>query len=400
LTALIVLAALLSAEANPAFADAKLEGTNPAQWRLVWNSDPATSATVAWNTAEAGETHRVLLRKADVEKDTVIEAERNGRYSAKSPDLFFHPVNLTDHEQATKYLVTIESDGKQSPPMYFFTAPADDVPVSFVFGADSRSGHKERRQVNAMLAKMLAESYAGDRVPISAFAHGGDFVYDGRNLEQWSRWMSDHELTTAADGQLLPIVPARGNHDGGEMFNEIFAFPPGDADYYAFDLGSQVRLITLNTETSLSGDQRKWLQSELETYRPQRRWLVPQYHRPAWPAVKWPWLNQGQWVPLFEQYNVDLVCEGDGHNIKRTVPIRDFKADPTGVVYIGEGGLGVGQRTPKVDRWYLSSPDANAGEGHHVQLLTFDKEKITYRVVMLGGEIYDEHFIPVRKAEK
>lgn len=382
-----------------AWADAKLEGTNPAQWRLIWTDNPATSATLSWNTAAAGEVHRVHLQAEGAEQATVIDAARNGRYTAKSPELYFHHARLTDLEPATKYLVTIESDGQRSPPMYFITAPSEDVPVSILYGADSRSGWKARRQMNAMLARMVAESTQAGRDPILAFAHGGDFIQSGARLDEWSRWMSDHELTVGADGRLLPIIPTRGNHDIGKLFNEIFDFPAKDKNYYAINLGPQVRLVTLNTETSVTGKQLKWLKSELDSARRKHRWLVVQYHRPAFPAVKVPWISLTSWVPLFEQYNVDLVCEGDGHCIKRTPPLRDFAIDPTGVVYIGEGGLGVAQRTPKAGRWYLQEPQAKIGQGHHVQLLTFDREKITYRVVLLGGEVFDTHHLPVRKLE-
>ncbi len=397
---LLLALAFISGDVSRAWADAALEGTNPAQWRLVWTTDPDTSATLCWNTVEAGEQHRVLLRQDGSDDETpleiIVEASRNGRYSAKSPDLFFHHVHLSDLEPATKYHVVFESDGKRSPAMFFVTAPVDDAPVSLLFGADSRSGLEARRQMNAMLAKMFTESQKAERAPILAFAHGGDFVMDGRTLKQWSQWMSDHELTTGADGRMMPIIPARGNHDGGKLFNEIFAFPPGDKNYFITDLGPQVRLITLNTETSVSGDQLEWLKTELPASRAEKRWLLTQYHRPAFPAVKQPWLNLMAWVPQFEKYDVDMACEGDGHNIKRTAPIRDFKIDPTGVVYIGEGGLGVGQRTPKKNRWYLNTSQAKTGQGHHVQLLTFDRKQLAYRVVMLGGEVFDEYFRPVR----
>lgn len=393
----ILLTCWSAAQTSVATADQPLEGTKPAQWRLVWTSDPSSTATLCWNTAEPGEQHRVLVREDGSDEPTMVDAIRSGRYSAKQPTLFFHHVVLNDLQPATKYFVTMESDGNQSPEMFFVTAPSDDVPLSLLFGADSRSGHQARREMNAMLANMLAESWASERVPIFALAHGGDFVYDGRDLTQWSRWMSDHELTVTGEGQMLPIIPARGNHDGGKLFNEIFAFPPKDKNYYRLDLGPQIRLITLNTEVSVAGDQRKWLSAELAASRPEKRWLLVQYHRPAFPAVKQPWLNLVHWVPLFEKHNVDLVCEGDGHNIKRTMPIRDFQADPTGVAYIGEGGLGVGQRTPKQNRWYLNSPQSSTGQGHHVQLLTFDHQQLSYRAVLLGGEVFDEHNWPVRK---
>ena len=43
-----------SSSAATSWADATLEGTNPAQWRLVWKSDPATSANYVLEHARSG----------------------------------------------------------------------------------------------------------------------------------------------------------------------------------------------------------------------------------------------------------------------------------------------------------------------------------------------------------
>ena len=204
-----------------------------------------------------------------------------------------------------------------------------------------------------MMARMVAEQTAAGRPEILALAHGGDFIVNGPDLGQWLVWLDNHELTTGDDGRLLPLIPTRGNHDMGPIFNQVFDFPTDDENYYALSLGSELRLATLNTETSTAGDQREWLASELAANRWNHRWYVCQYHKPAFPAVKVPSGALTNWVPLFEEYQIDLACEADGHVIKRTAPIRDMKIDPAGVVYIGEGGLGVGQRTPKTHRWYL-----------------------------------------------
>ena len=247
-----------------------------------------------------------------------------------------------------------------------------------------------RRQDNTMMAELVAASHENSNPAddLLAFAHGGDYIVSGTNLEQWSVWLSDHELTTGKDGRMLPVIPARGNHDKGKIFNEVFGFPDDDLNYYAINIGPEVRFVTLNTETSTAGDQAKWLDGELEHSRPNYRWLLAQYHRPAFPAVKEPSTALQSWVPLFEKYNVDLVCESDGHNIKRTVPIRGGKADESGVVYIGEGGLGVPQRTPKTDRWFLESPGM-ADQGHHVFVLTFEEDKLKGKCILLGGKIRD-----------
>ena len=138
-----------------------------------------------------------------------------------------------------------------------------------------------------------------------------------------------------------------------------------------------------------------WLEEILQSSRPDYRWLIAQYHKPVYPAVKSPGSGQKSWVPLFEKYNLDLACESDGHNIKRTVPIRDGKPADDGVVYIGEGGLGVSQRTPKPGRWFLQPPGM-ADQGSHVFLLTFTPDHLLGQCVLLNGEIRDRFLIKPR----
>ncbi|MCA9258694.1 MAG: metallophosphoesterase family protein [Planctomycetales bacterium] len=401
----MVLAAMLSGsvckasgDAEPAVAS-RLQNDEPRHCRCLWTVDPTTAATISWSTLTDAGPHLVRFRLAGTGPWHDLPAHRNGRFTGDEMELHYHHARLRDLTPGSDYQVVCVSAARESRIYTFRTAPIDDVPVSLLFGADSRSDREARRKMNAMLANMVAESYSAKRAPILALAHGGDYVVDGNRIDLWNGWLSDYEATTSQD-RLLPLIPARGNHDVGKIFNELFDFDPQFRDYYAIDLGSQIRFVTLNTETSVAGDQTKWLDQELRTSRPEYRWLVAQYHRPAIAAVKLPFRALTYWVPLFEKYNLDLACEGDGHCIKRTAPIRRNQVDSTGVVYIGEGGLGVEQRAPKVDRWFLREPHGKAGEGHHVQLLTFGPEAIQYRAVLMGGEIFDDHRIPVRGAAK
>ncbi|TWU22253.1 Calcineurin-like phosphoesterase [Novipirellula galeiformis] len=380
-------------------ADAPLEGTKPAHWRVTWNSDPATSATISWSTAESGSQHTLRYRVKGSDQDEGVVAAISGRFTGGQVELYYHHVRLTDLKPSTNYEVQMTSDGEASPVFYFLTAPDNDRPFSMMHGGDSRSDQKERRSMNQMMSQMLSRSFANEDPAddILALAHGGDYIVSGPNVAQWSMWLSDHELTVTEDNRLLPVIPARGNHDRGKPFNEVFGFPDDDPNYYAIDITPAARFVTLNTEISTAGDQAQWLEKELASSRAQYRWLVAQYHTPVFPAVKGPSSALQSWVPLFEKYDVDLVCEADGHNIKRTVPIRDGKHDESGVVYIGEGGLGVGQRTPKTDRWFLQSPGM-ADKGSHVFLLTFGEEAIEGKCVLLGGEVRDRFRRPWRAA--
>ncbi|WP_404309819.1 purple acid phosphatase family protein [Neorhodopirellula lusitana] len=374
-----------------AIAAAPLIGTQPAQWRVVWTDDPSTTATVSWSTAAAGKSHTLRFRVKGTDESPSAQLAESGRYTGGESELYYHHVRLTELQPATAYEVQMISDADQSPVFYFVTAPSTDREFSILHGGDSRSDHKVRRHVNKMIASLVASSYYNNDLAddILAFAHGGDYVVTGTKMDLWSAWLSDHELTAGPDGRLLPVIPARGNHDKGKPFNEVFGFPDEDLNYYGISIGPQVRFTTLNSETSTAGDQAKWLKVELKESRASHRWLLAQYHRPVYPAVKTPGPGLKSWVPLFEKYNVDLVCEADGHNIKRTVPIRDGVKDETGVVYIGEGGLGVPQRTPKPERWFLNSPGM-ADKGHHVFVLKFTQEALQGTCLLEDGTVRDQ----------
>lgn len=62
---------------------------------------------------------------------------------------------------------------------------------------------------------------------------GGDYIFDGHSWNEWTEWRTDHELLTQRDGQILPIVPARGNHEAsGLLFDEIWNTPGNAGENY------------------------------------------------------------------------------------------------------------------------------------------------------------------------
>ncbi len=375
--------------------------------RVMFMHDPATKASIAWTTSdELFDSHSVhwdtVSRGGDPAKYahrthqvrshpyTLVDVDRKNRI----PKNIGHSVLLEDLQPATTYYFVVVSGKHVSREFHFNTAPADDRPVRFIFGGDSRRGpkwpavHEDRRRVNRMIAGLVEQ-----HPDILAFVHGGDYCAKA----EWTfmtDWLSDQELTTSPSGRLLPIIPARGNHDRQAVFEEIFYWPDRKHGYYyATELSGNLVLITLNTEISHGGDQRDWLAETLEGYRRgPRRWIVPSYHVPAWGSVKE--FAQGasqrqHWVPLFEEHQVDLVLESDHHSLKRTLPIYREKHDrEKGIVYIGDGGLGVPQRDPDPKRWYLQPPGMT-GKAHHVHLLTVTSGKIEGVALGLDGKELD-----------
>ena len=363
--------------------------------RSTWKEDPQTKATISWSTKSAGSSHTVYLStKSQKGKlsgyKMKVKAEANGEFTGSKGTCFYHHARVKGLKPSTKYYFVMVSNKTVSKEYYFITAPDDDRTFTLLFGGDSRSGKSARQSVNKMMSGLQSKDKN-----LIALAHGGDFINSGRNWGQWNSWLSDNELLIAKDGRVLPIIPAKGNHDGGKIIFEVFDLV-GKPFYFTTQLSGNATLITLDTNISGGGNQAQFLKTELEKNKGSK-WLLAQYHRPLYPAVKSPAKHKVFWCPLFEKYNLDVGLEADGHNIKRTVPIRKDKHDPKGVVYVGEGGLGVGQRTPKKDRWYLKSPGM-ADKGHHVMILEFNKKNtIDYQVMLLNGKIRDRYTFKPKK---
>ena len=389
--------------ASCAFADSG-ENQNPyapKHLRVSWTADPATSATISWSSLKPTNQSFVKYRVKNSNEKYSITPATQGRFLSEKDELHYHHGHIADLAPDTMYEIQITDDERTSAAYFFTTASGIDRSFSLLHGGDSRSDQTTRQKMNLMIAGLVKASCEDNNLgnDILALAHGGDYVADGSNLSQWSKWMDDHELTIGADGRMLPVIPARGNHDKSEIFNQVFGFKEKHKNYYALNLNPTVRFVTLNTEISTAGDQAKWLNRELKKSRPKHRWVLSQYHRPAYPAVKAPGTALQSWVPVFEKYNVDLVCEADGHNIKRTIPIRGNVQDPEGVVYIGEGGLGVAQRTPKVDRWYLQPPGMS-DSASHVFVLSFEADSLKGKCIRLDQTVADEFTLKPRKIEK
>lgn len=375
--------------------------------RVLFMDDPSTKASIAWTTSdELFEFHRVhwdtqprggdpanyAFRTDQVRSHpyTLVSDDRDNRI----PQNIGHSVLLEELEPATTYYFIVVSGPHVSREFHFVTAPADERPFKLLFGGDSRRGpkwpavHEERRRVNRLVASLVEQ-----HPEVVAFVHGGDFCAKA----EWTfltDWLSDLELATTPSGRLLPIIPARGNHDRQVGFEEVFHWPGRKTNYYyATELSKRLVLITLNTEMSHGGDQRDWLAATLARYRASGpRQILVSYHVPAWGSVKD--FAQGasqrqHWVPLFEEHRVDLVLESDHHSLKRTLPIYQERHDPErGIVYIGDGGLGVPQRDPDPSRWYLQSPGMTSN-GHHVHLLDVSAETIRGEAIGLDGAVLD-----------
>ena len=377
--------------------------------RVLWMKNPSREAVISWTTRQPGETHRVYVDAQSHGRQASAYGRRedsfkNGMFTMLPVDEqfvkpgYYHHVHLKGLEPGTRYHVLIESDGQFSRPLNFITALENDVPFQLVFGGDSRIQgstpyeHTDRRKMNDRIRTLFEEN-----PQVLAFIHGGDYC-ERAEWRYLDAWLGDHERVITQDGRMLPIIPARGNHDVQVGFEEMFPWPEMERSYYyTTQLSPAMAMVTLNTEISMGGDQRNWLRDELPGLRAANRWLLASYHRPAYPSVRN--MQDGEsrrrnFVPHFEENNIDLVCESHDHALKRTVPIRDGKHDPeNGIIYIGDGGLGVPQRTPDPNRWWFKGGDAVTKSAHHVHLFDVGETEFRARAFGMDGDVLDDFSI-------
>lgn len=361
--------------------------------RVVFENDPAHQARIVVTSTDKQIRHTLYFD--DVAHHDDLKDYKYRLTFNQTKSYFFgggdvsHWIDVEKLRPDTAYYFVVATEDAVTDPLYFKTAPLKAENLKLLFGGDSRSDREMRRHMNRVMREVFSSN-----PELVALVHGGDYVENGLSYKQFDEWLDDHQETTLADGRVLPIIPTRGNHEfNPKLLNAIFG-NPGNGDNYFLTRIGDFSLLTLNTEISHTGKQQQWLESTLFEVAQDSRWVVTNYHRPAFPAVKSPGKSRQEWVPLFDQYSVDLAVESDGHTLKRTAPIRAEVIDPLGTVYVGEGGLGVPQRIPaKADEWYFQG--GLTASKHHVQLLTVSAERMDFDVIDEGALLIDHYeFLP------
>lgn len=130
----------------------------------------------------------------------------------------------------------------------------------------------------------------------------------------------------------LSVIATLGNHDiqddGGRSTVDFFGLPGA---WYQSTINS-VDFFVLDANRPEEPEQKDWLREALA--QSEAPWKVVLFHQPAFSCSQ----HDGdprivdQWVPVFEEFEVDLVVSSHDHNYQR------FVVGPTAYVVSGGGG--------------------------------------------------------------
>ena len=353
------------------------------KYRLVWNEDPATNITVAWDQHENANSV-VMYGTADHGKEFwKYNLSKKADRILEKYEMNTHFAKLTNLESDHAYYFVIKDDFGVSERYWFRTAP--DMPKSFTFvaGGDTKSegeALEAGRASNRLVAKLR---------PLFVMFNGDFCSGNGTVPDRWHTWLKDwHELTTTADGRMIPIFPVHGNHENGDHanLNYIFNAPYQDNDsskiYYSLSFGGDFfHVIALNSSVDEGGAQRDWLQEDLKTHK-DYSFKIAGYHKPFWPHTSSKAENEyqyNQWAKMFYDYGLDMSMDGDSHMSKITYPLRPdstsadsfmgyVRDDGKGTMFLGEGSWGAHPRAIDDDKpWTIKSFSGNQIKWFHVQ---------------------------------
>jgi len=352
------------------------------KYRLVWTDDPTTSITVAWDQHE--------MANPVVYYDIEDHGRKFWKYgSSKTADRILEKYEMSNHfaklenlRADQKYYFVIKDDNGVSERYWFRTAPAVPQPFTFIAGGDTKSSDdplEAGRASNRIVSKLR---------PLFVMFNGDFCSGDGTSPERWHTWLTDwHELSTTADGRMIPIFPVHGNHENGDHanLNYIFNAPYQENDssriYYSLSLGGDFfHMIALNSEIDEGGIQKDWLEEDLKAYE-DFTFKIAGYHKPFWPHTSRKRENEyqyNQWAHLFYDYGLDISLDGDSHMSKITYPLRPdstsedsfmgfVRDDEKGTLFVGEGSWGAFPRVNDDDKpWTIQSYSANQVKWFHV----------------------------------
>lgn len=382
------------------------EFTDISTLRMAWNEDPTSTATIVWDGMT--KTNAVVYY-GEADKGRKYKKYAYSEKPYRSLDFYemnTQYVKLKNLKPDQNYYFVIKDSGGLSERFWFKTASAEPKPFTFVAGGDTKSFEEALeagRSSNRVVSKLrpLFVLFSGD------FTSG-----NGTDPDSWKLWLRDwHSLTTTQDNRLIPIVAVQGNHEGGNManLNIIFDTPFQQNDsssvYYSWTLGGDFfHLIAINSQINQGGDQRKWLENDLEKHQ-SNTFKVAAYHKPFFPHTTRKRENEyqyKQWAFLFYKYGLDISFDADSHMHKITYQLKPdtlstdrimgfVRDDENGTMFVGEGSWGAHPRPNDDDKaWTLASGSFNQIKWLHVYPEN-EKEEAYIKIYTVITASYNEN---------
>lgn len=357
----------------------------PEQIILTWTEDPSTSQTITWLISAD---LPAQIQYVDEERFRIdnfsLGKELNVEGIPFAGNDFRYTVNINGLKPDTTYLYRVGGEGFWSEILSFTTA-ADTDEFSFLYMGDVQGEYTEW----ANYLDVIYDSHP----EISFSLLGGDLTNNGSDEKEWGEFLDAASTLFSR----IPLMPTLGNHDG-IMYKNFFALPVNgpqglEGEFYSFDYGN-AHFVVLNSNNNTNQKAREWLIQDLKTS--DKTWKFVLFHHPAYPAYD---DRKGidrsirnNWIPILEEYGVDIVLVGHQHEYMRTYKIlqdniqRDLEKE--GVIYI-MGNASSKKYISDTSYPYIAIKNASS----NYQIFDIKDKQLSFTAKTTDGEIIDSFIL-------
>ena len=297
--------------------------------------------------------------------------------TSNTTDHRFRLLGLEKNTEYEYYLSSILGDLTQK---YFFTTNHDIVknnPLNITAVGDFSLLNANQLQIVSQMQRIKPDILLGL----------GDCAYNSGTLQEFDdNFLSPYQPLIAE----APMYATMGNHDylteNGGPYKTVFEFPVKSSateDYYVENYDTaQIFSLNGNIDYSAGSAQYNWFQSALASS--DKKWKIVMIHQPPYSSGSHGSTSnmEDSLIPLFDQYQVDLVLSGHDHGYERS-------QDSSGVTYIVSGGGGSPlyslSNTNLFSQYYLATYN-------FVNIKIYSKKIIT-QAIDETGYIFDQYTI-------
>lgn len=381
--------------------------------RQIVAQDNSTSRTIMWQSDNSEADAVIEYRLEGAEKTQTIGATDKA-FTDDGSTTYIHEATLTGLTPNTKYEYRVGYGTDRRSDWYRLETAGASVYDVLIY-PDSQSGDYSQWE------EIVKNSAL--RTPRTAlYISMGDLVDNGEHAYQWRTWLNSIRPLSAN----VPLATTLGNHEMYTLdwkmrepyaYLNYFAVPPNGNEifnrrYYSYDFGD-VHYVVLDTmlyesnhednhdthHPDLYDVQVQWLRQDLIANT--KKWTVVLMHRdPFQYAFDRSDANRAVgfddegvlFMPIFDEFNVDLVLSAHLHSYRNRGHVRNFERDASGPLYILTGIAGDARR-PKWKEHPLDVYVAPDRDKNNYMTMTVTPNKLIVKAFLPDGTQLDESVI-------
>ena len=381
--------------------------------RQIVAQDNSISRTIMWQSDNSEADAVIEYRLEGAEKSQTIGATDKA-FTDDGSTTYIHEATLTGLTPNTKYEYRVGYGTDRRSDWYCLETAGASVYDVLIY-PDSQSGDYSQWEE-------IVKSSALRNPRTALYISMGDLVDNGEHAYQWRTWLNSIKPLSAN----VPLATTLGNHEMYTLdwkmrepyaYLNYFAVPPNGNEtfnrrYYSYDFGD-VHYVVLDTmlyesnhednhdthHPDLYDVQVQWLRQDLMANT--KKWTVVLMHRdPFQYAFDRSGVNRAVgfddegvlFMPIFDEFNVDLVLSAHLHSYRNRGHVRNFDRDASGPLYILTGIAGDARR-PKWKEHPLDVYVAPDRDKNNYMTMTVTPNKLIVKAFLPDGTQLDESVI-------